>query len=246
MIQNPSSFQVDVVHAHTSGDCAAEFLQGERPACFLSLSPNTKYVSYGRISAMLQWVLEYSDQIMVIEGTHGTRWDGLAQHRLSPEQVLRRVAEEDARVQRRIKTVIQNLGASAKVQSLSWADLLRDPGMVGIQGALREYAAGSAQFLDGVRQVVDGYLARKYRGQWQPEPADYALLENYVYEELAIFLRLYQWGYRLEVYPGSDLAVMRAIVEGCFSDFPFSLAGRAHLSIELKENVSEYAAFLHH
>ena len=59
------------------------------------------------------------------------------------------------------------------------------------------------------------------------------VLKNYLLEELSMFIYLYDMGYPVEVYPGSDLDLMRRIAIGEYGNFPFKCPERSHISIEI-------------
>lgn len=232
-----NQFRVEINPAETHGLLLERVLAGCPSPCILALSPDTSFVNKGRLSAILQWLLPKVSRLAIAEGSFLTRWnlcviDGLSEH--EAEQIAEQRHELTAT---RIAKIAQAFCSTKHIEVLDWPSVVRSPAFIGIRDRVESYSARTPSFEQGIDSVVVEYLCRmRTRGESvslaRPQ---LKLLRGYVFEELAMFVHLYQAGLHVEVYPGDDLEIMHQFAAGHFKDFPFDLSARTHISLRLSQ-----------
>lgn len=67
-------------------------------------------------------------------------------------------------------------------------------------------------------------------------------LREYMIEEVALYLYLYQQGFTTEIYPGRDMKVLRKIAANQYRGFPYDFSERTHISVAvLLDSGTSYA-----
>jgi tRNA-dependent cyclodipeptide synthase len=225
------SYSITAEPLDTHGRLADRFLAGERLPCFLGLSPTTSFVNRARLEAILRWLAPRSQDVMIVEGTYSSRWNLMALQGLEEGAALGALRPALERFRRRVDAILRSLG-HVTVAILDWPTVLASEHFQCIHNVLLQYSERYSEFDRALSDIALEYVKRAHRGKVSSE-SQHQLLRSYVLEELAVFHYLYLSGYHLEVYPGADLGIMRAIAAGDFPDFPIACRDRSHIGIRL-------------
>lgn len=226
-------YDVSICAMHSHGPLVGSFLEGNRLSCFLGLSPTTPFVNRGRLRAILSWVLPRSDSVLIVEGFSASRWNLVGIRGLTLDQAAGEVQKNIQRLRRRVDDIISRMPGSS-VRFLDWQGELSAREYIKIEEAIRGFASTHAEFRLLLNETTRGYVTKVHpteanklsKEQWDT-------LSRYVVEEIAMFLHLYKLGYKVEVYPGSDLEIVKAACTGRFAGFPVPCPERSHVSLEL-------------
>lgn len=229
----PAAYAVSVCMRSTSGPLADSFLQGARLPCFVGLSPTTPFVNRGRLQAILGWAAPRSESVLIVEGISASRWNLVGIGGLSTDQATEEVQKDILRLRRRVDDII-SLMPECSVRFFDWQRELSTKEYVEIEQTIRVFASVHEDFRLLLNETTRGYVTKVHpmeanklsKEQWDT-------LSRYVIEELAMFLHLYKLGYKVEVYPGSDLEIVEAACTGRFAGFPVPCPERTHVSLQL-------------
>ncbi|MCC6910207.1 MAG: tRNA-dependent cyclodipeptide synthase [Phycisphaerales bacterium] len=227
--------QVQVIQSETHGRLVSRFLNGERFNCWIGLSPSTSSVNRARLEQIVNWVCARSDDVLIVEGSFPDRWNIMAEKAL-PEVV----AEGEARAglprfRRRLDDIVARLGANARVRLLNWEETLQTIEYKRLRHDLSAFITVTPRFAMAVEEASRDYLERRGKRSDLDDAPRRRLWLQYMVEELAMFMWLYQSGYMIEVYPGRDLELMQLISEGAFPGIPVACPNRTHIGIEVSE-----------
>lgn len=230
-------FSVQVCWSETSGPEIECFLQGQHSSVILGISPTSATSNRARLRTILDWLLSRVSRVTVLDGCWFHRWDLVAFQRLPLEIAVARSLAEMGRLHRRIRSVASELGASERVSIVSWPETDSLPEIAAIRADARKVALADAKFGEAINEAVESYLAGMSEAtrRFLISP-DAEALKNYVFEEIGALVYLASNVSPVEVYPGTDLPLLRRIAAGEFRDsFPHDISTRSHLSLELIE-----------
>lgn len=237
LLQPPNDLRVEVNPVETHGLLAKKFVEGDALPCFLGLSPDTSFSNRRRLRAILQWLKPKTSRLTIAEGSFLTRWNLRALEGYSEDAAEHIARDHHYKTSKRIAATVSGEFETMRITILDWPSVVGDAVFQDIRVQIENYAARNPAFARGVISVVDDFLSRmKKRGAVvAPNDNRMLLLKSYVFEELAMFVHLYQAGFAVEVYPGDELQLMRQFGAGNFDDFPFDLSERTHVSIRLSQ-----------
>jgi len=233
--RNSKAFSVQVNRSQSSGPLVAHFDCGKRPPVILGLSPTSSSINSSRLMTIINWLLPRCEQIYILTGWWFHRWNLMVFDKLSSDQASKRVSKEMARLQSRIEKSLGELCATGRVNIIQWPETHFQQDLIDIRRDLTDSANKSpllSEALFGaVRDFLDGLSGTE---KHTLSHDDNAKLFNYVVEEVSTLVYLSLRVSPLEVYPGSDLPVMRRLAAGEFLDtFAYDLSQRSHLALEL-------------
>lgn len=230
-------FSVQVNKSETSGLIVDQFNAGAKPAVVLGLSPTSSSTNRARLRAILEWLLPRVENITVLDGCWFHRWDLVVFDRIPIENATEQTLHEMRRLHRRIRDVAAELGATNKVNIVTWPETHTLGKMSSIRDDLMKAAERCPKLADALQAAVTEYLiGLSDHVQKGLRTDDIVALRNYVIEEVSTLVHLSLLVSPLEVYPGPDLPLMRRLATGEFHEFfPYDLSLRSHLSLELIE-----------
>lgn len=230
---NPPQGGVQLVQEHTSGPLANLFLSSEaRLPCFLGLSLRNKMSNRRHLELIVPWLFAHSSNVVIVVGDYLDRFNRVAFDKLSFSNAAQKVLQKGKRTIRYANEIIQSHGLGDHVRVLSSADVTESQDCRLVFADLKQCYAKGGPFVVYVAQEVACYLVRTQRDCSSIDEVEtYSLLADYVLEELALFIALYDRGFHIEVYPGPDLAIMKALATGACNAVPFRCPHRTHISI---------------
>lgn len=214
------------------GPLLEDFLRGEELPAFLGLSAHSSFSNAGRFRGLLRWLAPRVSTCAVLEGTFLTRWNAQALQGMSRQDAEVSVRFESARIERRLKRLISEAGLEGRVFYLPWKELVSSPEVRRRIAVLRSSFQNHRGFREHVERLTRAFLSRTKQAGSGSEPLP--VLSEYVFEEIAIFLHMYDSGRTVEVYPGRDLEVMRMIGRGQLPGFPFRCSSRTHVALRVR------------
>lgn len=228
-------FTVWVDRAQTHGPLVNAFLAGDVKSAVLGLSPTSSSVNLVRLEPILDWTLALTSELTIIEGSWFHRWDRVVFDLLELPDAEQVSLRNMRRLHGRIRRIAERQGLSDKLRLLVWPDTEKLPDMDATAQAVISAMEKSPDFRSAMEAVVGDYLAHVRPSHPRALSSDdEARLLNYVRDEVAAFVYLFQHVSPVEVYPGADLPLMRRIARGEFADvLPFDLSQRTHVSIQL-------------
>lgn len=220
----------------THGQWAEAFLAGQKLPVFVDISPDTSAANTGKLFALLKWLLPRSSRIVVVEGSFLARWDLIPIEDLNFEQARDKAARRADTAARRINAIIHQLNATESIQLLEWRAILEREEFKSTHSKIHAHFRESSAFAAEIQQTAEKFHERMIRRGHHTQRLDWSdYFTQYILEEVAGLIHLHvHEGIPVEIYPGSDLPVMRHIAEGGFDHFPIAIPQRTHVSLNLK------------
>lgn len=227
------AYSVVVVASATHGPLSQRFLSGETMRCFLGISPTTSAANHERLDALLAWLSPKAPSLIVVEGSFPSRWNLIALKGLAESDAIETVNVSVRRFRRRVERLAAALCRS-DIAVIDWPNVIASEEFKKISSVVSDFCRANKPFADAVNDVARGYILRVHSSLAHTvNLSQMELLRRYALEELSMFLYLYSIGCHVEVYPGADLEIMRAITAGEFSGFPIHCPDRTHIGVEL-------------
>lgn len=232
---NGQNMTIDIDNSHTSGPLAGAFIRQEHPyGAFLGVSLKNKMSNRKALAQIIPWLSRRATAGVVVIGDYLHRHNLVALRGLSPKEALEKAITDGKRPLRYANEIVSRLGNINSLQVCSAADLIETSECREVRTTLSSYFSMGGSFFKDVNDVLTSYLSRVCDEQSTSIKMDVReVLKEYMLEEIAMFLYLYQIGYPVEVYPGPDLSIMRKIGQGTYVDFPINCPLRSHVSISL-------------
>ncbi|MEP3479756.1 MAG: tRNA-dependent cyclodipeptide synthase [Fuerstiella sp.] len=224
-------FDVKMNDLHTNGPLVSDFLSGQ-VSCFVGLSPTTPHVNAGRLRAIVDWTLERTESVMIVQGYFVNRWNLMVFDHLPMEVCEELVRKQVGKFQRRLGRIVADK-VNVNLRVFDWEAELKTYEYAAIKNKIAVFSLKNERFLELVDQSVKRFTLRQ--DQLELSSLELNCLREYVIEELAMFIRIYQMGYKVEIYPGEDMEIMAACSAGNFVDFPFPCAERTHVSLRVSD-----------
>jgi tRNA-dependent cyclodipeptide synthase len=122
-----------------------------------------------------------------------------------------------------------------KMQFVRWSENLRDDLYLRSKETLDRFFASDAEFKEMVKVDALSFVDRLKKRSKDIAVDDSEAIDlccEYLLEEIAVFNMLSEKGWRVELYPGSELHVLAEIAKGRFPEVPVGLKNR--INVELK------------
>ena len=230
---------VIVDRPETTGPLIEQFLAGHKTtACFIGLSVRNRIANRRSLRVLLPWVLRLAQKnslpVRVVVGDYLSRHNLIALDGHNPTEAGAKALKLGDRPRRYAREIVRELGVENAVLVQSCGELLGSTRCAAIVSTLKAFAGSNPRFAHHLAEEARRFIAR--RRITGKNAADEALIQQlvcYVVEETAMFLLLYEMGYRVEVYPGPDLRIMRLIATGAYPGFPFPCPERSHVAVQL-------------
>lgn len=223
----------------TTGPLIQQFLAGHRTAaCFIGLSVCNRMANRRSLRELLPWVLRLAQKnslpVRIVVGDYLSRHNLMAFDGHDPAKAGTKALKLGERPRRYAREIVRELGVENTVLVQSCGELLRSTRCAAIVSMLNAFAGSNPRFAWDLAEEARSFIRR--RNITGKNAADEALVQQlvcYVVEETAMFLLLYEMGYRVEVYPGPDLRIMRLIATGAYPGFPCPCTERSHVAVQL-------------
>jgi len=226
---------IQVVDTATSGPYALPFLQGQRPSSALvGLSLKNRMANRRCLEELIPWVKERAVRVLVVVGDFPHRHNLMALRGLSANEALTKAMRDGRQTLRAARSVASATCPGGGVTVCSASELIETASCRTILRALETYYEKGGDFVLDVLSSAMRYARRV------GDPARFEMdeaiprLKQYLLEEIAMFLHLSSTGFDVEVYPGPDLGLMRAIAQASYDSFPYSCPHRTHISVSVK------------
>lgn len=180
---------------------------------YLSLSLSNKIISSdSTLLSVLNWVDEHFDRCDIVIGDYLHRHNIATAKSVNESESLRVAMAEGQVLSKRIQALASQ-GQLPDRTIILTSTLRDDPSFTSRVESLEHWYSAEARFRGFIEDAVDAFMKRKHSS----EPHDQAVRNHsvaYQLEELAMFEILLRDGYRVDVYPGSHLPIMKALVSG--------------------------------
>lgn len=227
---------VEMNYTETNGPNTDAFLKGSAAlACFVPICPYSFMANRPFLQEYLPWVLIRCSKAIIIIGDFLERHNIMAFHRVSEAEAISKAGKQGRKIKRTIESVLSNIKIKATVVLDSCRHEIESAECRKIAQTIREYCDQNSLFRTDIEEQTHLMLKGSKRAPVRQIPLiDTATMNHfreYMIEELALYILLYQRGYTTEIYPGRDIKILRSLALRQYRDFPYDFSERTHISL---------------
>ena len=230
---------ITILPDHTYGPFVADFMNREgQHRAFIGICIYRPMSNRSFLTDLIPWVLDRTPHLTILVGDYLERHNAVTFEGLPIEKAAARVRKRGRKIRRTIERVIADIQPVANIILTDFETEMQKPAFSEIQEAVNRYHAQSSLFSADVSQEVQRFLRDSKR--YPQEAKRHAAIEKpddlnqYVLEEVAMYIHMYLSGHPIEVYPGQDLSVLRKIAERTYPEFPYDYSQRTHVGVKRK------------
>jgi len=180
---------------------------------FLSLSLNNQIAnSWQALAWVLTWMQDHFETYDVVVGDYLQRHNEAIEAGQNDDRAMSNAVDRG----RQMITAVERLlpkGSARGVKVIASSDLAKDVSFPERLRRLQAWNADSIGFGILTSTAVDYFLKRKHPAHMlDPVAREHSV--SYQLEELALFEILVEAGYKVHIYPGTQLPILTAIVSG--------------------------------
>ncbi len=238
---------VEINYSETSGPNTEVFLNGSNSlACFLPICPYSFMANRAFLEEYLPWILKRCSRATVIIGDFLERHNIMALKQVSEAEAVSKAEKRGRKIERIIESLLSEIEIDATVVLDSCRPDIESAECRKIVQTIREYCGQNPLFRTDVENQTHLMLRRSQRASIRRissiDTATMNQFREYMIEELALYILLYQRGYTTEVYPGRDIKVLRSMATNQYPDFLCDFSKRTHISVAvILDNGTSYA-----
>lgn len=238
---------IEINYSETRGPNVDEFLSPQpTPSCFIPICLYSFMANRPFLYEYVPWVISKCERPRIIIGDYMERHNIMAFESLPKAEAIAKAERRGCRVANDIKAVFSGLQTNGDVRVESSRAVIETAEAQEIMLAIRDFASKNKCFNTDIEQQIELMLCNTKRLSRKDlkkvNVADMLLLREYMIEEIAFFLTLYQQGYTTEIYPGRDMKILQKMASTRYRGFPFDFSERTHISVSvLLDSGTSYA-----
>jgi tRNA-dependent cyclodipeptide synthase len=202
--------------------------------CYIGISLTNPIFERCNLEALLRWANDKFEQCLVVLGDDLCRFNQTIRFGTEPEEALQAAHRiGDVFIERTADLFAQF--DPKKMQFVRWSENLRDDLYLSSKSAIDKLFSSDAEFKEMVKVDALSFVDRLKKRSKDIAVDDSEAIDlccEYLLEEIAVFNMLSEKGWRVELYPGSELHVLAEIAKGRFPEVPSGLKNR--INVELK------------
>lgn len=221
-------------------DIQPEIYSGENNLprkCFLGISLSNPFFQGKHLPKVLKWIDNNFDECNIIIADHLHRFNEYIFNNKTDEDASKECVEMGKQIHENLKELIKQIQGT-KFKIYHWLDYFKTQEFKEHLEKIILYFKSNPDFKNSVvnssNQFIDKQLKRGYRIHVTREEAIKKSSE-YILEEMAVFDILIQKDYLVQVYPGSQLNVLKEIANNKFPDFNTNLKNGIYIDLSIKK-----------
>lgn len=227
---------IEINYSETRGPHVEEFLSPHpTPSCFVPICLYSFMANRPFLHEYLPWAAARCERPRIIIGDYMERHNIMAFESVSEAEAIGKAERRGQKLSRDIEALLLNHNMNGGVQLNSCREVIETPECQVIISAVREFASLNEHFKEDIDQQVALMLTNTKRLSRRSIAAvnstDMARLREYMIEEIAFFIGLYNEGYTTEIYPGRDMAILEKMASSRYVGFPYDFSERTHISV---------------
>ncbi|WP_415712914.1 tRNA-dependent cyclodipeptide synthase [Maridesulfovibrio sp.] len=214
----------------TSGNGEAMLQEGIQENVLLAICPYSFMVSKRFLRSYLPWIAAHTAKSHIFLGDYWERHNLIAQGS-NRRQASDKMMKKGRSIKKTIHSVLSEFDLT---EHFKFIDLFEDSKTEDYQEILKQiilYSENSKLFMTDMESLASTFMFRRLPQMY----GDYDVLShlvNYIFEEIAFYLCWNLRGWKVEVYPGPDLDILKKIFAGAYENFPVQMDKRVHISVE--------------
>lgn len=202
--------------------------------CYIGISLTNPIFEKGNLEALLRWADAKFEQCLVVLGDDLCRFNQTIRFGSEADEALQAAHRIGEAFVERTSDLFAQFDPE-KMRLIRWSENLDDDLFAGSKSAIDKLFNSDAEFKEMVKVDALSFVDRLKSRSKDIAVDDARAIElccEYLLEEIAVFNMLSEKGWRVELYPGSELHVLAEIAKGRFPDVPSGLNNR--INVELK------------
>ena len=197
----------------------------------LPICLGTQDWSEPRRASLADWVARHFEQInlLICDGAYKTTLQ--IEELLAYPRPKMTLVELTNKVINEWTPFRQNLTIESNI--LLWSDIAETSLYLGSMKEIRQLAEDDQCFAVSIERTMRMFLHR--RSRWKHvDIRAVALCHEYIIREVAMFAVLSEMGHKKDIYPGSELLVLKEVIEGRHPRAPKSLRERVNIEFTFR------------
>ena len=243
-LRHTSDIQFSVDPAQSSGPQLDAIRNGRSEArAFIGVCINHRMQGERFLGSLFSWTVERVGHLRVVILDFLERHNIQVFNQRTPDEAARHVLAEGDRVSRRAERLIAEMGVK-QASVVRFGDLLRQPQYSRSIQQIDALYHSNRSFREAVHRELNTFIStviqtKPQRYEYYTYPEDMGPLVQYVIEEVGVYLALFREGFSVEVFPGSDSALLVNLAAGQYGADFRDYSVRTHISLVAeKEDVA--------
>ena len=201
--------------------------------CYLGISMNSQILEEPKLSSIIDWLSNNYDECQIVIGDYLNRINEYILFGHDKSDAIDKSLYLGELFKKQFENDIDKY-PNEKFSILSWYDLIKNSNYDKLKKYFYDCYNNNLEFKDRIHYTSEKYVEKQIiRGSLFINRDDAVKISaQYIIEELAGFSLLITLGYRIQVYPGSILEIIKDFVNGEFPEISTNL--REGIFIELK------------
>jgi tRNA-dependent cyclodipeptide synthase len=206
--------------------------------CYLGISVNNRFFRDQHLGLLLNWIFNHFDECVIIIGDYLHRINESILHGLTGEEAIASSINRGDQIHEIIDIALTSL-PQAKFKVLRWKQFLdKYPNSLVEKDRLAELFAINQDFQKDILQSSSAFVDRLIaRGERLYPTRQEAISQSteYLLEEMAVFSELIKHGYLVQVYPGTQLKILKDLANKKFPTIATNLASGIYVDLIVKK-----------
>jgi tRNA-dependent cyclodipeptide synthase len=205
--------------------------------CFLGISLSNPFFHGKHLSRILKWVDYNFEDCLIIIADHLHRFNEYIFTGSDSDTANRECSQMGESIHKSIEELIKQIGES-KFKILHWLEFVNTPEFRINHEKINTYFNQDAKFKKSVLRSCELFIDKQLKKRYQIYVTREIAIKKsceYILEELAVFSILIERGYFIQVYPGTQLEVLKEIANNSFPNLDSSLKKAIYIDLTIKK-----------
>lgn len=207
-------------------------------SCYLGVSINNTFFYGPHFELLLKWVSSYFDECVILIGDYLNRRNEFIFNNKTEKDAIENSLVLGDELYAKINLIITQL-PSQKFKLYRWKQFLDDnPTAMKVKDDLENIYNTNENFKSEILQSCTEYITRllnKKRTISISKEEAIIQSKEYILEEMAVFSILIEKGFTVQVYPGTQLKVLKDLANGEFPELNTNLKQGIYIDLSVKK-----------
>ncbi len=227
---------IEINHSETRGPNVDNFLSPQpTPSCFIPICLYSFMENKPFLWEYIPWVISNCEKPRIIIGDYMERHNLMVFEDLTEDKSEVKTGRRGQKIVNNIKAVLKDYNAIGNVRVESSRHVIETSEGQKILSAIRDFASKNQCFNEDMEQqialMLDSTTRLSHKSFENITDVKKNRLREYIIEEIAVFLALYQKGFMTEIYPGRDMKILQKIASARYKGFPYNFSDRTQISV---------------
>lgn len=226
------------IKKHDSAPTISVKKLAEYRKCYLGISVNNPFFRDQNLGLLLKWIANHFDECIIIIGDYLHRINESILHGITGEQAIASSINRGDIIEEMLNAFLLIL-PDDKFKVYRWKEFLdNNPKSLSEKEKLTTLFSTNKEFRNDILQscteFIDRLIARGERLYLTKEEA-ISQSKEYLLEEMAVFSVLIEQGYRVQVYPGTQLKILKDLANYKFPNIDTNLSQGIYIDLSVKK-----------